>query len=522
MCLGRRGDGYGDGGDEAPLGLVRSIGKGLTGPSSVRTPADILGIGILRAIVFVLLIWMQTGPAKAYTADQLRDEFDARQLTDQEKRLLQVGLAFANVYNGLIDGAWGKGSQRALERFTLANGGSVIVTNADAVLAALEAFSAIREEGWERQYNASLDMSFLVPTAALTDGEPSEAFVNLEVAGRSIGYSMTISEGSTAERYHDYTANRATGEVYTVRRPILWITSARTADGVSLYTRSDFRKGRWSTLMISGTDRDAGAFAAITGSIAPGYAPAIGISPGRLATGVYVLARILADGTTEGPPAAEPGSDGVTANAAPVAPASGSGTGFIVTTSGHLLTNQHVIAGCSSLTVDENPARVLAEDAVFDLALLQVDALAGREPASFSGTPARLNSDVTVVGYPLSGLLGGLNVTRGTVTSTKGIGGDGINMQISAPVQPGNSGGPVLSASGLVVGVVVARLSDQYAMESFGTVPQNVNFAIRGEIAKLFLAQNGVEPVILADGQDVAPEDLADLAAGFTRLISCR
>ena len=219
----------------------------------------------------------------------------ANLLTDQEKRLLQAGLAFANFYNGLIDGAWGSGSQRALERFTAESGGSAaFVTNADAVLAAMEAFTAINAEGWERQYVSALDMSFLVPTAALVDGETSDAFVNMNVSGRSIGYSMTIDTGAAAETYHAYTARQAVGEVYTVRRPKLWITSARTPDGVTLYTRSDLRAGGWSTLMISGADRDAGALAAITGSIEPGYAPAIGISPGRLATGVEVLARIVA------------------------------------------------------------------------------------------------------------------------------------------------------------------------------------------------------------------------------------
>lgn len=478
---------------------------------------------LVLVLVLVLLFLVQNAPARAYTAEQLRDEFDARLLTDQEKRLLQAGLAFANVYNGLIDGAWGSGSQRALERFTAENGGSAgFVTNADAVFAAMQAFSAINTEGWERQYISALDLSFLVPTAALVDGAPSETFVNMNVSGRSIGYSMTIDTGAAAERYHAYTARQAVGEAYTVRRPRLWITSARTAEGVTLYTRSDLRAAGWSTLMISGTDRDAGALAAITGSIAPGYAPAIGISPGRLAEGVEVLARIVAEeGAPDTRPVPAPGASAARADPAPAPAVSGSGTGFIVTEAGHLLTNQHVISGCASLTVDGHPGTVLAEDAVFDLALLLVDALSGAAPAPFADSPARLNSDVTVVGYPLSGLLGGLNVTRGAVTSTKGIGGDGINMQISAPVQPGNSGGPVLNGSGQVVGVVVARLSDSYAVKSYGTVPQNVNFAIRGEIAKLFLAQNGVEPTVTAAEGPLAPETLAEVAQGYTKLITC-
>jgi S1-C subfamily serine protease len=112
-------------------------------------------------------------------------------------------------------------------------------------------------------------------------------------------------------------------------------------------------------------------------------------------------------------------------------------------------------------------------------------------------------------------------VTRGSVSSLKGIGGDGINMQITAPVQPGNSGGPVVNAAGQVVGVVVAKLDAAAVAEVYDDIPQNVNFAIRGEIAKLFLSQNGVDPVIAGAAPAVTPEDLAEIAQGFTRLITC-
>jgi S1-C subfamily serine protease len=127
---------------------------------------------------------------------------------------------------------------------------------------------------------------------------------------------------------------------------------------------------------------------------------------------------------------------------------------------------------------------------------------------------------LTVAGFPLPDLLGGLNITRGAVASLKGIGGDGISMQISAPVQPGNSGGPVLNAAGQVVGVVVAKLDAARVAELHDDVPQNVNFAIRGEIARLFLSQNGVEPAISPPGGALPPEELGVLAQGYTRLVT--
>ena len=73
----------------------------------------------MRAFLVCCCLLLFPVPADAFTADELVQEFDARRLTEQEKRLLQTGLAFAGAYNGMIDGAWGPGSQRALRPFTI-------------------------------------------------------------------------------------------------------------------------------------------------------------------------------------------------------------------------------------------------------------------------------------------------------------------------------------------------------------------------------------------------------------------
>lgn len=141
------------------------------------------------------------------------------------------------------------------------------MTNADVLFLALETYEAMEGRGWVRQYNSALDMSFLVPTVGFVAGAPSKNFVNMELAGTSLGYSLTRGEGWQTQGLHEFTAREAVGEVYQVRKPLLWITSARTASGVSLYTRSDYRGGHWSTIMLSARDSDAGALAAVTGSV---------------------------------------------------------------------------------------------------------------------------------------------------------------------------------------------------------------------------------------------------------------
>lgn len=193
------------------------------------------------------------------------------------------------------------------------------------------------------------------------------------------------------------------------------------------------------------------------------------------------------------------------------------GSGFHVSDDGHVLTNFHVIDGCHTVLVDGSYAEVMHTSEVFDLAILKTSGRIRKATAVFSERPVRLNADVTVVGYPYAGLLGGLNVTRGSVSSLKGIGGEPTRMQITAPVQPGNSGGPVVSADGKIVGVVVSRLAGQ----GVDDIPQNVNFAVRGEIAKLFLSQNGIEPDVHSAEAPLAPENLAKQTAQFTSLIAC-
>lgn len=118
-------------------------------------------------------------------------------------------------------------------------------------------------------------------------------------------------------------------------------------------------------------------------------------------------------------------------------------------------------------------------------------------------------------------MLGGINVTRGAVSSLKGFKGDAVTLQISAPVQSGNSGGPLVAADGEVVGVIVSKLDALYMAENSGDIPQNVNFAIRGEIAKLFLAQNQIETQLSMADEVLAPEILAEKASKFTSFIEC-
>ena len=199
-----------------------------------------------------------------------------------------------------------------------------------------------------------------------------------------------------------------------------------------------------------------------------------------------------------------------------------SGTGFYVNKKGLMITNNHVVKSCSKIKVDGSNAVVKSFDATNDLALLQVDSSTSLVPNFRSGKGIRLGDGVTVAGYPLRSVLGsGLNVVTGSVASLSGIKNDSSKLQITAPVNSGNSGGPMFDSSGLVVGVIVSKINNTKAKEILGEEIQGANFAIKGSVVKSFLDTNDVNYKVSSSNKNISTADIAEAAKEYTSLIKC-
>ena len=114
-----------------------------------------------------------------------------------------------------------------------------------------------------------------------------------------------------------------------------------------------------------------------------------------------------------------------------------------------------------------------------------------------------------------------LNVTTGVVSALAGLGNNSSLIQVTAPIQPGNSGGPVLDQSGHVVGVVVARLDAIKLAKRTGKLPQNVNFAINEGTARVFLDANNVPYEVEQSDETLSTADIAAKARDFTVRVEC-
>lgn len=172
---------------------------------------------------------------------------------------------------------------------------------------------------------------------------------------------------------------------------------------------------------------------------------------------------------------------------------SGSGTGFFVNSEGWAVTNAHVLDGCSRATVPGiGDAVDWSIDHTNDLAVVRVVGGEGKAYLPFRGTPPRLGEEIAAFGFPLRGILSeSINVTTGNISSLVGLEDDTRYLQISTPLQPGNSGGPVVDHGGTLVGVAAAVLGSKFT-KATGIVPQNVNFAIRSSVLEIFLQSRNI------------------------------
>jgi len=199
------------------------------------------------------------------------------------------------------------------------------------------------------------------------------------------------------------------------------------------------------------------------------------------------------------------------------------GSGFFLNRSGHFVTNYHVVAGASNIEVkvylkgkiEKFPAKVLIQDKVNDLVILKVDQhgfdLGTDVPYSINYNTVEVGEEVFTLGYPLVDVMGSeVKFTDGKISAKTGLEGDITTYQVSTPIQPGNSGGPLITEkTGEVIGIVSSTLnrSDYQA--------ENVNFAIKSNLLKN-LIESSPEPISLQGAKTIMDQKLSDRISSYT------
>lgn len=174
------------------------------------------------------------------------------------------------------------------------------------------------------------------------------------------------------------------------------------------------------------------------------------------------------------------------------------GTGWFVA-GDTVVTCNHVVNGSRRVMIktkdgQDHDATVLAVNKEHDIAVLKVKGFLSLSTLPVQTHLEKMSSKVFTLGYPFSSILGNdQKYSEGVISSMTGIDGDKTRYQISTPVQPGNSGGALVNEHGLVVGMIDSTLSTKYIAREKGTIPQNINYAVKSRHIVAVLEDSAID-----------------------------
>jgi hypothetical protein len=167
------------------------------------------------------------------------------------------------------------------------------------------------------------------------------------------------------------------------------------------------------------------------------------------------------------------------------------------------------------------PASVVALDSKIDLALMKTATRPIKVAPLRVTPPVSVGDQIVVFGFPLTGMLSSTgNATFGNISATLGMLDNPNHFQISAAVQTGNSGGPLLDSSGNVIGIVFAKLGIRAAALT-GDLPQNINFAVKSSVAAKFLTDEGIAFETSEKTAELPKAEIVEMAKAFSVEIKC-
>lgn len=193
-------------------------------------------------------------------------------------------------------------------------------------------------------------------------------------------------------------------------------------------------------------------------------------------------------------------------------------SGFYIDARGHVLTTTAAVDSCTQITLNEEiDATLVASDPATGLALLSPNqALAPRAFGRFQAAVPRLQSEVVLSGYTYGGILGSPSLTFGTLADLRGLNGEETIKRLDLAAQPGDAGGPVLDATGAVLGMALPS-GDQGGR----ALPADVSFAVDVETIADFLSANRLSATAAERRAPLKSGVLNDLAVDMTVLVSC-
>lgn len=478
------------------------VGAGIVTPATPMAQAPVLAPPASE---------VETPVALAPSGSTLPDESPAQarqseaELETEGRELLQTALRWKGFYEGTIDGAFGAGTREAMANWQAANGheptGILTTAQRGALLAAYRADLAALGLVTLRDEPSAIAMQ--IPGAMVTFAGYEPPFARFSEKDGSGVELLLISETGTPKSLAALFKVLQTLEIIPREGPRNLSASAFTITGQSA-TRRAHAEARLSEGLIKGfvlswpAEKDAqiarvlpimqSSFATTGNHALPRDAGKVGDQRRDLLAGLQIRRpeRIR--------------------------------SGFFVSQTGTVVTTAEAVAECRRISILSNSDMTVAfSDAALGIAALRpTKPLSPVNHARFRTAPPRLNSEIAVAGYAYGDALTLPVLTYGKVADLRGLQGEENLQRLALTVEPGDTGGPVLDATGAVLGLLKARIDTGRQV-----LPDDVNFALDASAVANLLATHNIKVTEATDTDDLAPEDLTRRAADITVMVSC-
>lgn len=426
-----------------------------------------------------------------------------RNLSADDRALLQTALRYAGFYNSIIDASFGPATRRAMAAWQEANG-----FEATGILTTLQRRDVI--DAYQGVIS-SLGIAPVIDEAAGIEVDLPRALVAFDRYEAPFAHYEPITDDGVKVVLISLSGDATTLAAYY---DIMQMLEAVPTEGERSLGRESFTiEGRNDRIQSHTYARRAGGAVKGFSLIWPvGDEKRYRLALDAMKASFRTNPEVLPDGIGSGV------QDIDLLSGLEIRRPEKSRSGFFIASDGAVLTTTDAVRQCSRITLDDDvEADVVAEDGPLGLALLRPrQTLSPLSVARLAVQEPRLQSDVAVSGYSFGGVLSAPTLTYGTLSDLKGLNGDPQVQRLSITSEPGDAGGPVLAQSGAVVGMLLAETEGGNRQ-----LPGDVAFAADAPVLADFLSANGVTPAAGDLDTNIPPEDLTILAADMTVLVSC-
>ena len=429
-----------------------------------------------------------------------------RDLSKDERKVLQLALQWEGFYNAAIDGSFGKGTRRSMAEYQKSMGykptGILTTKQRDELVQSYNAILAGIGLAPVRNEQAGIEIN--LPTALVAFAKYEPPFVHYDAKNNSGVRVLLISQvGDQATLFGLYDIMQTLAIVPTQgernRKKNSFVLTGQN-DEINSYTYAALKGGmvKGFTLIwpVGDEKRHARVIKDMKASFKPFGNTALDENLG-VATGEQSIDLVAG---LEIPK--------------PVV----SRSGFYVDAGGRVLTTADVVQNCKKITLDDSHEATVAHvDEALGIALLKPSKnLSPLTYADFRNTAPRLKSEVAVAGYSYDGALGAATMTFGQLADVRGLNGEDNLRRLALSAQAGDAGGPVFDMSGRVLGMLLPK-----AANGGQRLPDGVSFAIGAEAMGKMLAENGVTISASQSSGALAAIDLTTIGTDMTVLVSC-